>query len=232
MSALGVLTIAMILPQKEISLTAGTMQAINSFFSIYHLKWMVPVVAFLIVIGALASLSTWIVGPSRGLLAAAEQGNLPPLLRKVNKKNMPKALLIGQALVMTLLSFLFVFMPSFDSAYWILTVLVAQAYLIMYILMFTAAIYLRYKAPKIPRSYRVPGGKVGIWCIGILGIATSLFSMFVGFFPPANFSSGDAFFYVFFLITGVALILIGPSLILYFKKPYWNHKLPHEQTES
>ncbi|MFS8563075.1 MAG: hypothetical protein LVR00_01575 [Rhabdochlamydiaceae bacterium] len=52
------------------------MQAIYALFEAYHLSALVPLVAVLIVIGALASLSTWTAGPSRGLLAAAEGGDL------------------------------------------------------------------------------------------------------------------------------------------------------------
>ena len=232
MSTLGVLAIAFILPQSEISLTAGTMQAISKFFETYGLTRWVPLVAILIVVGAIASLSTWIVGPSRGLLAAAEGGDLPPTLRKINKNNMPIALLIGQAIVMTALSLLFVFMPSFDSAYWILTVLVAQAYLIMYLLMFSAAIYLRYKHPRVKRSYRVPGGNIGMWVISGVGILTSLFSIIIGFFPPSFIATGNASFYVLFLGIGTVVVILAPTVILWFKKPSWNHKLPHEGHDS
>ena len=70
-SILGVLAVGSIVPQKEISLTAGTMQAFVSFVvattftpSSHHGDFSVC--------GAVASLSTWIVGPSRGLLAAAQ----------------------------------------------------------------------------------------------------------------------------------------------------------------
>lgn len=231
MSMLGVLAIAFILPQNEISLTSGAIQGLHAFLDAYHLKQYTPWMALLIVIGALASLSTWIVGPSRGLLAAAENGDLPPMLRKINKNNMPIALLIGQAILMTILSLLFVFMPSFDSAYWVLTVLVAQAYLIMYLLMFAAAIRLRYSKPQVPRAYRVPGKNFGMWTLAVVGIISSLFSMVIGFFPPELLYKGKTSSYALFLMGGVVLILACPSIILWFKKPSWSKKLSHESKE-
>ncbi len=231
-SILGVLAVGSVIPQKEISLTAGTMQAFVSFVDSYNLHSLIPLMAFLIFIGAMASLSTWIVGPTRGLLAAAQHGDLPPMFRKLNQHEMPGNLLIVQAWIVTVLSLLFVLMPSINSAYWILTVLVAQVYLIMYILMFAAAIKLRYSHPKTERTYRIPGGNFGMWLISGIGIFSSFSSFIIGFFPPAQIPTGNTLFYVTFLILGMVLICLTPSLILKFKKSNWNQKLSHETGED
>ncbi|MBS0616068.1 MAG: amino acid permease [Verrucomicrobia bacterium] len=228
LSILGVLAISMVIPQNDISLTAGTMQAIAAFVDAYNLRSMLAIMGGLVVIGAIASLSTWIVGPTRGVLAAAESGDLPPRCRTLNKHGMPSYLLFLQAIVVTALSLLFVFMPTASAAYWILTVLVAQVYLVMYLLMFAAAIKLRYKRPDVPRAYRIPGGNLGVWIVSGLGILSSLFALFIGFFPPAQIATGSSTFYVSFLVLGMIFVCIGPSIILWFKKPSWNKKLAHE----
>jgi glutamate:GABA antiporter len=231
-SILGVLAIGSVIPQNEISLTAGTMQAFVLFVESYTLPGFVPLMAFLVFIGAIASLSTWIVGPSRGLLAAAQNGDLPPKFREINKHGMPGNLLVTQAWIVTVLSLLFVLMPSINSAYWILTVLVAQVYLVMYILMFSAAIKLRYRHPKVPRAYKIPGGNWGMWLVAGLGIFSSFVTLIIGFFPPAQIPTGNVTFYVLFLMIGVVLICLAPSLILKFKKPSWNKRLSHETGED
>lgn len=229
MSILGVLSISFVVPQHEISLTAGSMQAFESFVDAYKLHALIPYMAMLVFVGAIASLSTWVVGPSRGLLAAAESGDLPPFFRRVNKQDMPISLLIGQAVIVTFLSLMFILMPTVSAAYWILTVLVAQVYLVMYILMFAAAIKLRYKRPNVFRAYRVPGGNIGMWIVSSLGIISSFFAMVIGFFPPAQIATGNTAFFVGFLVIGMILICLTPSLILVFKKPAWNKPLPHEK---
>jgi amino acid transporter len=61
---------------------------------------------------------------------------------------MPKRLLLTQAIIVTCMSLVFILMPSVSSAFWILSAIVAQLYLIMYILLFAAAIKLRYKYQK------------------------------------------------------------------------------------
>lgn len=228
LSVLGVLAIAFVIPQHDISLTAGSMQAFATFVDLYNLKGLIPLMAFLIFIGALASLSTWIVGPSRGLLAAAQSGDLPPLCRRLNKHGMPLPLLMIQGVIVTALSFMFLFMPTVNSAYWILVVMVVQVYLIMYILMFAAAIKLRYKKPNVFRAYKIPGGKIGIWIVAGMGILSALFTLTVGFFPPAQFSVGSPAFYIGFLALGMILICLAPSIILKFKKPSWEIRLKHE----
>jgi putative glutamate/gamma-aminobutyrate antiporter len=228
-SILGVLAISAVVPQKDISLMAGSMQAIYALFEPYHLQSLVPFMAFLIIIGALASLSTWVAGPSRGLLAAAQGGDLPPFFRKINKRSMPATLLIVQAIIMSLLSLMFIFMPTVNSAFWILTALVAEAYLVMYLLMFAAAIRLRYTKATTPRAYRIPFGNIGMWVIGCTGILSSLFAIIISFFPPAQIPTGNKIFYISFLIIGLSLICLAPSIILCFKKPSWNKQLPHER---
>jgi putative glutamate/gamma-aminobutyrate antiporter len=228
---LGVLTIASIVPQKEISLNTGALQALELFLNAYNLKSLMPFIAILVTIGAIGSLSAWIAGPSRGLLAAAQTGDLPHLFRKVNQNDMPTALLIGQAVIVSILSFMFVFMPTVNSAFWILTVMVAQVYLVMYLLMFAAAIKLRYKKPNVPRPYKVPGGKAGMWIVSSLGFLSSLFAMVIGFFPPAQITTGNTFFYIAFLVLGMVVICLAPSLILCFKKKSWDKALPHERRD-
>jgi len=226
---LGALAIAIIVPQSKISLTSGSLQAFSAIVEAYNLKWLTPIMALLVMIGAVGSLSTWIVGPARGLLAAAQMGDLPPFFRKINRHGMPKGLLIFQAIIVTILSFIFILMPTVNSAYWILTVLIAQLYLVMYFLLFGALIKLRYKKPDVTRPYKIPGGKVGAWIVAGLGLISSLFAFIIGFFPPAQITTGNVGFYVGFLIVGVVIVCVGPSIILLFQKPHWKHPLEHEK---
>lgn len=86
MSILGVLAIASVIPQKQISLVAGSMQAFSYFVNAYGLKWLTPYIAILIAAGAFGSLSTWVIGPTKGLLAAARSGDLPPIFAQSTSK--------------------------------------------------------------------------------------------------------------------------------------------------
>jgi amino acid transporter len=84
---LGSLAIAFVLPKGSISLASGLMEAFRQFFAFYNLSWTLPIVGILLVIGAIAEVNAWIVGPVKGLYASTCHGNLPPLFHKLNKYN-------------------------------------------------------------------------------------------------------------------------------------------------
>lgn len=222
LSVLGVLSIAIVVPQTEISLTAGTMQAFSIFLSKYNLKWFIPFAAALMAIGLFGSVSTWIIGPTKGLLAAGQEGHLPPIFHRTNKYLAPINLMIFQGIVGSLLALMFLLMPTVSSGFWILTVLVAQLYLIMYILVLAAALRLRYTQPNQNRPYKMPGGKIGMWVICSVGIIACLFALFIGYFPPAQIGVGNPIFYTGFLIGGTLIGCLAPFIIILFKKPSWN----------
>lgn len=217
-TVLGSLAIAMVVPQQDISLVAGIMQAFEVFFNSFNLAWMIPIIAGLTVVGAFVMVSTWIVGPSKGLLACAQSGELPRIFEKVNKHNMPVPLMIFQAIFVTIFSFAFLFMPNVSNSYWILTVLMAQIYMIMYLLMFISAIVLRYKQPWTSRSYKIPGGNWGMWITGITGCIACLLAIGVGFIPPFKMDKSYFLLYEGFLIGGLVLMCSIPLIFSSLKK--------------
>jgi amino acid transporter len=123
--------------------------------------------------------------------------------------------------MVSIFSLIFLFMPTISSSYWILLDLLGLGYLIMYILMFLAAIRLRYIKPDIHRAYKIIGGNVGMWIIAGIGLSTSLFTIFIGFFPPAQLPVGSIIFYDTFLVLGLTIMLIIPIFIHHVKKLSW-----------
>jgi glutamate:GABA antiporter len=216
--ALGALAIAYVIPQKNITLTGGVMQAFEHFLKAFHLEAWLPVMAGMILLGAMALLNTWILGPSKGLLVSAESGNLPGLFSYVNRFGAPTPILIAQAMIASLLCSVFLFMPSVNSSYWILIVLTSQLVLLMYFLMFMSAIHLRIKEPNTPRVYKVPGGLPGMICVAGIGAFASLGTFLVGFIPPSELALADKQFYITFLATSVIVFCLPPFLWYGWKK--------------
>lgn len=208
--ALGSLAIAVVLPQSEINLVAGIMQAFDAFFARYHLGWCIPFVAIMLVLGGLGGVSNWIIAPTKGLLIAAQDGNLPPFFQRVNRHEAPAVMLIGQAIIVTLLSTLFLFMPSVNGSYWFLTALAAQLYMLMYFMMFITAIVLRIKQPKKSRRFRIPGGLPGLLLVCIIGIVGVLITFGVSFMPPTGINVGDIWHYEITLVGGLILMCLPP----------------------
>ena len=222
---LGSISIAMIIPQSQISLTAGIMETFAAVFDKFHLTWAIPVIVVLAAPGMIVQVSSWIAGPSRGLLATAENGDLPPFFQHLNKNNMPTHIMLVQGIVVSLISVVFLFMPSVSSSFWILTDLAALIYLSVYLIMFFAALKLRYSEPNTPRPYQVPGGTAGMWFFAGVGIFACMAAIILGFIPPSQLETGNLFFYEAFLGSGLAIAISIPFIIYHFKKASWKKKI-------
>ena len=171
------------------------------------------VVMLLIAFGALASVMSWISGPSRGLLWTANEGRLPRLLQKTNRNGVQINILIIQGCIVTVLSSLYIFMKDVSVAFFLLSALTIGLYLIMYMMMYAAAIRLRYTQPGLQRDYRIPGGNAGMWAVGGIGFLAVLFSFAVTFFPPSQLPVGSPAIYTTLVVCGTALFLAVPIVI-------------------
>jgi amino acid transporter len=220
--SLGALAIAIMIPKEDISLVSGLMSAFHLFLGHFHLEWLLIPLGLMIVLGAIGELNAWIIGPVRSMHATSKHGDLPPFFQKLNRHGMPSNLLLFQGAVVTIASFVFLFMPSASSAFWILSAISVQLYLLMYILMFLAAIKLRYSHPDVFRPYRIPYHKPGIWFVGSLGAFSSLFAFFMGFIPPGQLQVGSIVFYESFLIIGIIIMSLIPYFIYKFRDPSWH----------
>jgi amino acid transporter len=112
-------------------------------------------------------------------------------------------------------------MDNVSVAFFVLSAMTITLYLVMYILMYAAAIRLRYTRPDLPRSYHVPGGLPGLWLIAGTGLAAVAFALVVGFFPPDNLPVGNPVLYVA-LVAGGMIVFIGAPLIIHrMRRPGW-----------
>ncbi len=59
-------------------------------------------------------------------------------------------------------------------------------YLVMYMLMYAAALRLRITQPDTARSYKVPGGPAGMFTVAGIGFAGVGFAFVASFFPPSQ----------------------------------------------
>lgn len=218
---LGALSIALVIPKENISLVSGLMEALRLYLAQYGLSWILPVLAILLVVGAIAEVNSWIIGPVKALYTTSIHGNLPPFFQNLNKHGMPTHLLLFQAIIVTIVSFIILYMPTISTSYWIMTAMSAQIYLIMYIFMFIAAIRLRYSHPHVPRVYKIPHPHKGIWFVSSLGILASIFAIIIGFVPPTQLTTGSSIIYFCLLFFTLVIMSAIPLIIYQFKKPSW-----------
>ena len=216
------LAISFVVPRESLSLTAGVMQAFQQFFEYFGIGFLTPVFAVMIVCAMLGGMMGWLAGPSRGLLMVGrENGYLPPILQKTNKKDIQSNILIGQGIIVSVVALLFAFIPSVSSAFWILSAMTTQIYLIMYVLMFIAVVRLRRSQPDHPRGYRVPA----LMVLAGVGLVSSVLVFFIGLIPPSQFGSGNPASYAALLLGGTLFLGVGiPLLFLWRRKPSWKQE--------
>ena len=165
---------------------------------------------------ALASVVTWIPGPSKGLLLVGRQGYLPPALQGTNKYGMQSPIMIVQGLIVTVLAIVFAMIPSVQSVFWIFSAMAVQLYLIMYMVMFLAAMRLRRTHADVQRGFRVPAMPV----VGWIGFVASLLAFLIGFVEPAGSGVGQLP-YTLFLVGGIVALGIWPFILYAVRKPSW-----------
>lgn len=218
---LGSLSVAAVIPAKKLSLTAGVMEAFGAMLKVYHLRWLLPIMGFFIAFGSLGGVLAWIAGPSKGLLATAKNGEIPPFLAHTNKKGMQTHILLIQAIIVSVLASLYLIMNNVSNAFFLLSAMTITLYLVMYMLLFAAGIRLRYSQPNVPRSYKIPGGNIGMWLVAGVGFLAVVFAFCVGFVPPATLQVGTPILYVGLVVAGLVVFVSAPLIIHACKKPSW-----------
>ena len=220
---LGTFSLGVVIPTKDISLTQSLLIGFDRYFDYLHLSWAKPLIAIALMFGVLAGVLTWVAGPSRGIFDVGKAGYLPPFFQRSNKAGVQRNILLVQGVIVTCLAMLFVVMPSVQSFYQILSQLTVLLYLIMYMLMFSAAIYLRYKMKDTPRPFRLGRGNGLMWLLGLVGFAGALLAFVLSFVPPAQIATGSTTVWYAVLVIGCLVVVIIPLVIFAMRKPSWRN---------
>lgn len=218
---LGTFSLGFIIPAKDISLTQSLLIGFDNYFRHFHISWAGPIIAIALMFGVLAGVLTWVAGPSKGIFMVGKAGYLPPFFQRANKYGVQRNILLIQGVIVTLLSLLFVVMPSVQSFYQILSQLTVLLYLIMYMMMFAAAITLRYKMKSTPRPFRLGKGNGLMWLLGVVGFCGSLLAFILSFVPPSQIATGSNKVWYSVLIIGCVVVVIVPFIIYAMRKPSW-----------
>lgn len=215
---LGSLAIITVVPQYQLSVVSGFIDAYSIFFNAYHLPWLTYVIALLIVIGGLSGVSAWITGPTKGLMVSARDETIPKIFAKLNKHHAPQNILILQGVIFTLISSVLVLFETVNASYWMLSAICNQLALLVYVFMFAAAIKLRYSRPNQRGAYRIPGGKFGIWLVAGTGFICSASTIIIGFAPPTQIPIEHVKLFEGFLIGGFLIFVLLPWIFVRNKR--------------
>ena len=206
------LAISVAVPAAHISFTAGVMQAFKSLLDHFGLSVLTPVIAVGLVVASVSGLLDWLTGPSTGLLEIArERGYLPRYFQQLNSHGVQLHILVAQGIIVTLIGLLYAVVPAVSRAYWVFAALATEVYLIMYVLMFVAAINLRRRQPDHQRGYRAPA----LVTTCVVGALASAAACLVGLLPPSQLGHISTLPYLLALLAATLLVALFPPLLLH-----------------
>lgn len=188
----GTLIVAYVVPQKDINLTQAIL---TTYFDIFHwagVPWLGPVVAVMLAIGVLVNATTWVVGPSTGLLAAAKAGYLPKPLQRTNKHGPPVTILMIQSGLVTVLRFTAAIRLRYSQP----------------------------DRPRPFRLGKKGNGLM--WLVASVGCLSSLIAYAFSFIPPDQIKVGSPLMYVLILVGLVLVFYAVPNIIHHFREPSWD----------
>jgi amino acid transporter len=220
LTILATISLMIVVPVKDVNVLNGLIQGISAVLSIIGLGSMKPVIAVMVTVGMLAALSTWVLGPARGMQTAAEQEFFPKIMAGKNRYGMPTNMLIIQIAIVVFLSLAFLVMPSIYSAFALLVAITSQFTVVMWIMVFVAAIRLRFKKANEHRVFYV--GKrgsnwllVGMSCVAII---MCMLGFILGLFPPSFSHVKDVFQYTMILVIADVIIVAIPLVWIWLHR--------------
>ncbi|WP_314586637.1 tyrosine-tyramine antiporter [Paenibacillus terrigena] len=182
----------------------------------------VNLISAMILIGVLVQLSAWVLGPSKSMIKVADEGNLPPFFQKRTSKNVPITFVMIQAIVISLVSVLYIVVPNVNSAFLIITITTTILYCIVYALIAISAIRLRYKMPEVERPFRLGAKGNGLmWFVSLLSLLSVGITLIVSLIPPSVLEPSQYTGYITYQV-GATIVMVGIALIINkMKKPSW-----------
>jgi len=221
-SILGTLALVALIPIGQLDVVSAVIDAFGRFAKFYDMPWLMPLCGLLMILGALAGVANWVIGPCRALFATGRDGDLPTGLQKINRHGAPWMLLLLQGAVVSILSLSFLLLPRVADSFWLLVMLSSQLYMLLYILMFIAAWRLRKR--NLPTEFRVPGGWLGLPLMCLMGIVASTVGFLAPFIPRAGLSASEALTFELILISGLVIFVAGPLVLYQCRRPSWKPK--------
>jgi len=211
----GSLSVAAVIPKNEIHFVDGVMQTFTTFFDVFHISYLVPVLALLIMVGSTGGSVNWLLSPAKGLLQAAEHGFLPNFFLAKNKHGVSLRILILQAIVVSVFCLSIQLVPSVNAYYWFLMALSTGLYMLMYILLFLSALKLGRPGKEL-LSYQIPRGIRTVSCLaGLIGCTITII---VGFQPSPDVIIQNKLYYAGTIALGFILLISPVSFLWFYQK--------------
>jgi amino acid transporter len=203
---LGTAALLVALPQHDIGILSGVSYAIGAVQGRLGVVFLAGLSAFLIALSGLGGVSAWIAGASRIPFLAGIDRYLPAQFGRLHPKHAtPHVAILWMGVISTFLIVMSLAGGPVQEAYLVLANFTIIVYFIPYLYLFAALVRLAIGAPP-PGSIPVPGGRVGILVVAVVGFLTTLLASLFALAPPQGTES--VFRYEAELLGGCALLIV------------------------
>jgi amino acid transporter len=215
MYIVGTMAVMALVPPADVSTTSGVFHAITVGSIALKIGFLGIIAALLVTVGNAGGVGSTVAGIARVPFVVGIDRYLPAAFGKIHPRwRTPYVSITVQAVVSGLILFLSqINSPTVQAAYQILIDAAIILYFIPFLYMFAAAIKLfaRHDRVENKNAVLIPGGKVVVWVVSILGFLTVLIGIVVSLVPPGD--SVDKLGFELRLVGGtLAAIALGLGL--------------------
>jgi amino acid transporter len=186
----GTLSVLVAVPAAEVSGLQGIVQAVTRAEARLGLSGLTPLAAVLVTVTCLGSVGAWLEAVARLPFVAGLDRYLPAAFSRLHPRwGSPHVALLTQAGVAGLFVLLGQAGSTVQAAYGVLVSMTFLVTFVPFVFVFAAAIKLQ-GAPAAPGGFRVPGGRFTVTAMALVGLLTTVVSMFLTLLPPPDDPAG------------------------------------------
>ncbi|HXR97314.1 MAG TPA: APC family permease [Terriglobales bacterium] len=216
---LGTVGTLAILHPGQVDIRAGAIQALTTAAGQFGLAWIAIIVAALLAVGNIGGVGATVAGVARVPFAAGIDRYMPKAFGKIHPtwRTPWVAMLVQGGAAALLLIISQIGGTDATSAYQILVDATTILYFISFLYMFLAVIRMRHRPDRgRPGQTLIPGGSVGVWICGLLGLGITILAIVISLIPPNDIEGSRTMFEV--KVVGICVLLIVSGLVLYWRK--------------
>ncbi|MEO8726609.1 MAG: APC family permease [Acidobacteriaceae bacterium] len=189
---------------------SGVFQAITSGSAVLGVAWVGILCALMVSVGNAGGVGATVAGVSRVPFVVGIDNYLPAAFGRIHPKwRTPYFSILVQAIISGAILLAFNFRESASGAYQVLVDAATVLYFIPFLYMYASVIKLAYRADRGSNTQAVliPGGKPGVWIMGLLAFTVTFGSIILACIPPEDVTNKVLFGFKLFVGTVIPLLI-------------------------
>jgi amino acid transporter len=211
----GTIALLVILPAAGVDVRSGVFQAISSGSAAMGIAWFGIIAALLVTAGNAGGVGATVAGIARVPFVAGIDRYLPAAFGKIHPRwKTPYIAILVQAVISAAILVFSQIDATVMEAYQLLVDAAIILYFLPFLYMYAAVIKLADRPDRKTNEHAVliPGGKAGVWILGLMGFIITLGSMILAMIPPGGVASKSIFELKLISVTAGAIAI---GLVLY-----------------